>query len=348
MKKIIIIVWAIFIVIFITSCSNASDEGSSNTDNANGQFTIDLSDISDVKFSGYDGYGKAEALISSDNLYLLDATGGKEENKLKYINFIKSIEGTLNITEGLINGDNIELNITYDDELAKQLNLIIKNTVQVFETNGLTELTELSIGEAFNINFDGISPIGTLSITPRYHYINSLEAICDEYIKYSLFNNTIGNLKNGQEIIIKVQYDEQELLKYGFIIKDDEATFIVEGLDEYMDIDLLTSNTIKLFDDEVLGEALKKDESSKIYKKFILTIKNPSEIDDLWYTYNSMYYVFQTDNNFLIYYVSTPKKLIDDSYYYKFIDYREKFKTYEELYENFLKPEEKIYEIVEF
>jgi hypothetical protein len=115
-------------------------------------------------------------------------------------------------------------------------------TQQTSESELLEPLTQtVKIEDLINVTFTGISPRGDVKI---------------EQLDTSLgitFNCEDKNLKNGQTIIIRAMFNEDTLFEKGYVLENDSAQFIVNGLDEHIhDMSLLSKEAKEFYENKVI------------------------------------------------------------------------------------------------
>lgn len=107
---------------------------------------IILADCTEVKLSGYDGYGEAEIILA-----------GSPE----YSEFFKSVEVSLDKYTGLHNGEIMALSYVCDEELAKECRLRVDSTGVDIEVEGLpvaTVYTKDDIFRGLSFSLEGTAP----------------------------------------------------------------------------------------------------------------------------------------------------------------------------------------------
>lgn len=208
---------------------------------------INVEEFIKISYSGYDGYAKANAYLDEDGLYgaIMEAKGSKELD----LDELDSIEALFNselISDyydlwkcidlidldispniNLSNGDDIKVDISYDNEKAKEHKIKFTGK-SVSET--VKELKAVAQINPFNdlaVSFSGISPNGYL----EYYYVGD-----NSYIgTYSFYVDKRDSLKNGDIITISIDFSDEDTLYNGYVLSQKEKQYVVEGLEEYID-----------------------------------------------------------------------------------------------------------------
>jgi hypothetical protein len=210
---------------------------------------IDLADVYAIRVEGLDTQGKAKCELNKESLktILIDKNIDAYRGNL----FLDSMKCSLSKTENLKNGDKILLTITYDNTLAEQLNLSFKNTQKEIEISGLEKGKEVDVFRDLEVSYTGTSPDGKVSL------INNSN---DPFISLVTFESSQDIVANGDKIVVKAIYPEQEAISHKAIVKESEKSYIVSGLPEYVSkanqIDSKRLSDIKSMSDKVIEENL--------------------------------------------------------------------------------------------
>lgn len=129
------------------------------------QNKIDLADIYKVEVNGLDTQGTASYQIDKDRLSTTLLS--KNVDFFSANMFIETIKCDLDKKENLKNGDKITAKITYDQTLAKQLNVTFRNIEKVINVSGLEKGTEVDVFKDIQVSFTGTSPDGSVSISNK-------------------------------------------------------------------------------------------------------------------------------------------------------------------------------------
>ena len=222
--------------------------------------TVDLNDYVIIETSGYDGYGRATYSVdgkfmddygdkikftnkfkkemknaSSEDLWVLALAGVNTENDADAIELFSTVfftHGELSQTSGLSNDDVITYSWDFNNvseeelqEIAGLLGVKIKYSDFDYTVDNLQQVQSFDPFTGVSLVFDGIAPNGTAYI----------EIADGTDLDYRLDKNT--ELSNGDTITVTVEprYGIEDYVnKYGKEPSSDSATFVVEGLGEYV------------------------------------------------------------------------------------------------------------------
>lgn len=200
---------------------------------------INVEDYVTVEFSGYDGYGKANVKvdktalstdavektgIADDVSSLSDLLGGSVSKVTLLRNAISSIKCTPDKKEGLKNGDEVTVEITYDNEIANEVKLEFSGSSVKATVSGLNPVKEVDAFEGLEITYSGKSPNGKAAVK----YSGS-----DLITKYNFKLDKSSKLKNGDVVTVTFTPEDKTTLAKGFVVKNKTKTFTVSGLTEY-------------------------------------------------------------------------------------------------------------------
>ena len=223
--------------------------------------TVNLNKYVTIESSGYDKYGKATYSIdgtkfmddygdkikftnkfkkqlkdaSTQDLWVLSLAGINPENDNDAIVLFSNSflsRGKLSETSNLSNGDVItytwDFNGATEDEIEEFAGLLgvkVKYSDIEYTVEGLQEVQSFDPFAGININYEGIAPNGSASIA----------ATDDSDLDYRLDKNS--ELSNGDQITVTVtpRYGIDDYInKHGKVPSTDTATYVVEGLGEYI------------------------------------------------------------------------------------------------------------------
>lgn len=208
--------------------------------------TVNLNDYITVSFSGYDTVGKAT--YEFDEKAFLEDFGDEIEMKKKKGNsdleemysilsevsgaelmLYNCVDGGLDKTSKLSNGDTVKMEWNCQDEIAKEnFNVKLKYKEKEFKVEGLENAKIVNPFENMEVTFTGVAPAGQANVQNN----SSEEALKSVY--YEVTPNS--GLKNGDKVVVKANASGDEdyyLSNYGVIIDLGEKEFVVEGLASY-------------------------------------------------------------------------------------------------------------------
>lgn len=181
-----------------------------------------------VKVEGFEGMAEATVLV--DDVGLFDAITGEDvaaEEELEYRAFVDSVEFSLDIREGLANGDTIRITAVYDEALANKLGIKVGTTKKEYKVSGLVNGKELDLFADVKIITEGISP---------YVYATYLNESKNDYLKgleYSI--DKAAGLSIGDTITITCLIDEDTARDNGFYYFKDSMEYTITTADKYVD-----------------------------------------------------------------------------------------------------------------
>ncbi len=204
---------------------------------------IDLNELTPVELSGYNTQGMISAKM----------------NKIEgYDEFFNTVSVEFSKTQGLSNGDKVEMEYHYDKKVAKSLGLKIKADDEVVAVEDLPIANEISLNTLFQdveINFSGIAPIVTATIENKSSdpFLKNVQyEIKDAKDYYDIDDN----------IIVAAVFDEESAIKSGYHVESGEngftKTFTIKNTDRYItnsddltqeQINELRDNALSLFGD---------------------------------------------------------------------------------------------------
>jgi len=214
------------------------------------------SDRVDAYIDGLEAADKASDIINEavDQVEIIYYINGKEVEKLT----------------NLANGDKVRLVATTNNYVIEDLNVQLADGEYELVVEGLTEGKEISVFEDWvKIEFGGASGTG-------YIIKNWLtDAKFPVYIEIEAFNN--HKLKNGDQVVVEIDYNIVNLTEEGYYLKEDEKEFTVSGLPEYVTSEKELTEDIK---NDIVNAALKA-----MNDDFQLIVMDADKI-----TFDSMYF----------------------------------------------------------
>lgn len=205
-----------------------------------GVTALDPEDFCEVDVKGANGYGKASLSVDYSDLRdevedcLGDDSTKKERQKASEFADKISFKIVSDNTEGLSNGDVIEVEIDYDKEDAqKDFKFKFKKDTFKYKVEDLDDAEELDAFEGLEIVYEGFSP------SARYRLDNSkVDDKVRNYVYYEIDENAPERVKNGDTIKVKaICYDEDRLLDEGYVLGADTKEFTVNGIEEGKTLD---------------------------------------------------------------------------------------------------------------
>lgn len=235
-----------------------------------GKKTINLDNYVDVTFSGYNGYGVATVTLDVDAInedygdkitvnadswyYTDDSTVGE------VINDWVGLSASNN--SNLSNGDTVTLNWDVSSSYIEQyIDCELKYNEKEYVVEGLEDIETVDVFEGISVTYSGYSPVGSVKISGNDYSSHGTFACADTY------------LANGDEITVTYEYntfggEKSFISEFGAIPESFEKTYVVSGLDSYVDsfADLSDEN-IGILETEALDQV-----EAKFQKDAIVTL----------------------------------------------------------------------------
>lgn len=272
-----------------------------------------MSKYYEIEIKGFNGFAKASVSKLSDPYQELLAEGkldSKEALKsaMRFSAFFADVEKKLSKESDLSNGDTVELTFTYNEDLAKQLKLKIKNKTIKKKVSGLAEGKKVDLFADLEVEFSGISPNGSVKFSNNNG---------DDLIRRVQYKTDKKNkLKNGDTIVVTASYDENYAMEQGYAIEASSKEYTVSGLDYYLDdkaeisaehktafekefkdrVDSVLANQwdkiYQNFGESVYGGEKVSIGTPQLEKGYILSVKNP---DASYSNYNKLVMIYKVE-----------------------------------------------------
>lgn len=294
-KKVIIFGTIVIMMLAFTGC---------------GKTTVKLNKYITITTDGYDSMGTATYVFDYDAFeedYSGKIKASKDSNKLNGWGLLSGetseellldfcVNQKLDKTSGLSNGDVVTLEWNCEDTMAEEyFNVKLDYSDIKYTVKNLEEVEKFDPFEYVTISFSGMSPNGTVTITPDY---NRTEM---QYIKFSADKN--NGLKNGDSITVTASISgltESFVEKFGAVIGKKEEVYTVDGLSRYIsDISDISEDMYNKMDKQ-LQDVFNSQVASSWENKnavqdfglvcnYLLTLKEGM----IGNSYNTLYYVYK-------------------------------------------------------
>jgi hypothetical protein len=80
---------------------------------------------------------------------------------------LSGIDVELDKNQELKNGEQVNAKVTYNEEIAKELNIKVSNTEQTFTVEGLKETEKFDVNDYYNVNFLGNYPLAHFELEQK-------------------------------------------------------------------------------------------------------------------------------------------------------------------------------------
>lgn len=262
MKKYLLTVLALMLVLALTGCKAQK---------------VDLSSYMTLEYRGVNGNSQAYLDIDYSGFEYEIMEGWKEKDKdFEHLGKLTALEMSFQVqmskTEGLKNGDQVDVTVTYDQEKAQELGVELTGTSRTFTVEGLKDAQVIDpfapevFGEGKEIEFhlEGISPHLRLEMTESGGFNETTHGILYEA-------DLQKDIANGDVITVKASFENPEELNR--VLSRTEAQFTVDGYPRYLE-DFADINGQDL---EKLSKALQEEYKQYMKGLFHLDI---AEISD--------------------------------------------------------------------
>ena len=212
--------------------------------------TINLEELVEVSFSGFDTVGSAYAKLDQERFGAALAKAWEKRmlrrwSRVLFIACAKAVSLGLDRSEGLSNGDRVIVEISYDNDALDDYKIQYSGTSVSASAQGLTPLTEIDPFVGLEMQYSGISPNGQAELqhTGNTSFFNTQDFCLDRST----------GLKNGDVITVTVpeDYNPYNVALSGYLLTQTEKTFTVEGLPEYLDtFSAIPANTLDYLQQE--------------------------------------------------------------------------------------------------
>ena len=182
---------------------------------------IDLRDVVSVTYSGCDTQGVAE--ISADWEEINSSVLKKKTDRQA---FEHQLEYTLDRTEGLSNGDELTLKVSYDPAVLEECRVRLRQDTLTFTVEGLEEMTILDFFADVKVTFEGTEPGGSAMVS---------NLSTDPFLQTVTYDiSPVSDLSNGDTVVLTAVYDADEATSLRIAPQATEKTYTVEGLTTYV------------------------------------------------------------------------------------------------------------------
>ena len=203
---------------------------------------VDVSKYVSIEYNGFDGYATAEAYLDEWGLYyeIMEAKGQRNINYSDLEDYTEllsggvtvasamdTIEMTLNKEANIANGDELTVTITYNNEIANEVDIEFVGETYSITAGGLEAVEEVNPFEGLNVTFSGIAPYGSV----EYEYVGGNEYVETYYFSVSQWDG----LKNGDTVTITYDTTDENNMWSGYVATTKEMTYEVTGLQEYVE-----------------------------------------------------------------------------------------------------------------
>lgn len=214
--------------------------------------SVTLSEFIEIKAEGANGYGtishnvkenELAAEIYGEELKELDMSKVKDlsdaadmykeyqEEKEEYDKIKKAlddIEVEVDKESKLKNGDVVKVTVKFPEDLEDELDVSFSDTEYEYTVSELKEVKTIDAfaEDVMKIEYEGASPEVSMNIS------NVASESPANMISYSLGQE--GPYKDGDQVTVQAEYDEEELLEEGYVVKESTKTITVASDYKYV------------------------------------------------------------------------------------------------------------------
>jgi hypothetical protein len=193
-----------------------------------GKTVLSADELCILNYSGTDGKGKADVQI---NFSEINALAGDEESFNSSIIYLEdSFEAEVTPNEGLSNGDEVTITLSYDEKLAKKFRLKIKPRAYTSTVVGLPVADDLNPFDSLSVSYTGSSPYATIVIDK-----NDSPDFVRQYVNFKADKDS--GLKNGDKVTITAEYNPSVAESSLVNITQEQKEYTVSDLSEYLQAD---------------------------------------------------------------------------------------------------------------
>lgn len=301
-KKIKIIIPVIFIIVGFIALVFAGIDFNNNSN-------VDIKDFIVTEFKGLDGSGSVKCSIDEEKL--LKKIAVDEKNAivlLRYKKCINSIEINFTCENGkLKNGDSINVEIKYDEELFENNKIKIENNTFDIKVGGLSKGKKIDVFEKIDVVVAGISP---------HAYANVQNGWEEEFLGKLQFSlDKTSKIAKGDVIKVTCTTSAEAFAENGYVPESMSKEYAVTVANSYVE-------SVEEIDKKVLKEAWEQIEASIVKETNDLSFRmlyKATNDEKYLYQYNKenvesqeldqVYYLKKTDStvegreNFVIFVV---------------------------------------------
>lgn len=233
MKKITLVLLIIFTMLLFTGCTKTMDLSSPSNfelSGLNGEGNLNVNMNSDIYWNAL----KEDKVVTDDDYFVYENTFDVESKTYLKVrrasNLLDSIYIFADKTEGLSNGDAVNLSLEYDQELAKELGYELVLTESTYTIEGLEEPMVLTLEDMFKnveVRFKGISPLITADI------INTHKEEPYTDLNFSIKENQV--LRSGGAVEIVPTYDKDYFKSLGYVVEEGTKTYTLGEFNRYVE-----------------------------------------------------------------------------------------------------------------
>lgn len=186
---------------------------------------VKLAELTKISLIGYDSEGKINVE--------LDATPVMDKlPQLQQV--LDTVEMDFSQEEHLSNGDTVEITYTYDEELAKELDIRLGDDKSVLTVENLPQAEKITMEDLFEdveLVYEGIAPALQVSVNnnSEHPYIKTMDFV---------IRNAKEFYQKGDTITIDAVFSEEDAIAYRYAVEKGtdgySKSYDLDGIDSYL------------------------------------------------------------------------------------------------------------------
>lgn len=193
-----------------------------------GTVEYSVKDFANVTVIGYTEHGRLDIKVDDLEINKLYADGKKD--KTAVLRFAETFqfdyEGKSDEDSYFSNGDVVTINVTYDESLARALDLKFVDSSFEYTIEGLEDKVEMSPFEGLGVKFNGVAPYGSVQLDKSnciQYIIDNVTFYCDNH-----------DLSNGDKVVVRAEYNAEVAERNGYVFNENVKKYTVVGLSKYV------------------------------------------------------------------------------------------------------------------
>lgn len=193
-----------------------------------GAVQFSVKEFADVTVVGYTEHGTLSIKVSDEAINKIYADGKRDKTAaLRFAETFKfTYDGQSDEDSYFSNGDVVTIKVTYDESMARALNITFIDDSFDFTVNGLEDKVEMSPFEGLSVKFNGVAPYGSVQLDKSnciQYIIDNVTFYCDNY-----------DLSNGDKVVVRAEFNKEIAERNGFVFTEDVKKYTVVGLSKYV------------------------------------------------------------------------------------------------------------------
>ena len=193
-----------------------------------GTVEYSVKDFADVTVIGYTEHGTLSIKVNDAAVNKIYADGKRDKTAaLRFAETFRfSYDGQSDEDSYFSNGDVVTIKVTYDESMARALNITFIDDSFDFIVDGLEDKVEMSPFEGLGVKFNGVAPYGSVQLDKSnciQYIIDNVTFYCDNY-----------DLSNGDKVVVRAEFNKEIAERNGYVFTEDVKKYTVVGLSKYV------------------------------------------------------------------------------------------------------------------